>query len=134
MEHAINWPAILVSALAFFALGAVWYSALFGKAWMAAVGIPKERIEQSSAVRAFIGTGIAAIVMAYVMSYLLDYSNGHDVKGGLIAGFFTWLGFVGTTFTIQYLFERRNLKLWLINNGYHLVGLLLMGVIQGAWR
>src|SRR5665213_1455485 len=32
--HA-NWMAIIVAALAYFILGAIWFSALFGKIWMA---------------------------------------------------------------------------------------------------
>jgi hypothetical protein len=33
----LNWPAVIVAALAYFAIGAVWYAPpVFGKAWMAA--------------------------------------------------------------------------------------------------
>ena len=36
----LNWLAVLVAALAYFAIGALWYAPpLFGKAWMAAGGM-----------------------------------------------------------------------------------------------
>ena len=37
----LNWLAVLVAALAYFAIGAVWYAPfLFGNAWAAAGGLP----------------------------------------------------------------------------------------------
>ena len=35
----INWIATLVGAIGYFALGALWYSFLFQKKWMAYTGI-----------------------------------------------------------------------------------------------
>jgi hypothetical protein len=36
----LKWPAIVVATIAYFALGAVWYSPpVFGKAWMRVSGI-----------------------------------------------------------------------------------------------
>ena len=32
LQH-INWLAVLVAGLAYFFLGALWYTALFGKKW-----------------------------------------------------------------------------------------------------
>jgi len=30
-----NYPAVIVAAIAYWVLGAVWYAVLFGKSWMA---------------------------------------------------------------------------------------------------
>ncbi len=36
----LNWLAVIVAALAYFAIGALWYAPpVFGKAWMAAGGM-----------------------------------------------------------------------------------------------
>ncbi len=35
----INWLAVLLGALAFFAVGALWYGVLFAKAWQKAAGL-----------------------------------------------------------------------------------------------
>ena len=35
----IPWLAVLVATFAGFALGAVWYGALFGRAWTRALGL-----------------------------------------------------------------------------------------------
>jgi hypothetical protein len=49
---------------------------------------------------------------------------------GFLAGFGCVATFIGT----HYLFERRSLKLFLINAGYSIVALTIMGLIIGAWR
>ena len=39
----LNWLAVIVAALAYFAIGAVWYAPpAFGRAWMAAGGMTVE--------------------------------------------------------------------------------------------
>jgi hypothetical protein len=35
---------------------------------------------------------------------------------------------------VIYLFEQRSLKLWLINSGYQVLSLTLMGAVLGAWK
>lgn len=46
--------------------------------------------------------------------------------------FATGLTFVAAAFGINYLFERRSLKLWAINAGYNVIAFTVMGVIIGA--
>ncbi len=135
MESTINYLAVLVSAVAFYALGALWYSPLLlGRPWMAAQGLTQADVDKGGGVKSYVGAFIAALVMAVTMAYLAKYSNAHDFKGGLIAGSFSWLGLVATTTAMNYLFAGRKLKLYLIDNGYYLVGLLIMGVIIAVWR
>jgi hypothetical protein len=45
-----------------------------------------------------------------------------------------WVGFVATSWAKEYIFEVRTLQIFLINAGYSLVGLMLMGAITGAWK
>ena len=42
----LNWLAVIVAAIAYFAIGALWYSPpVFGTAWMSAGGVSAEEIE-----------------------------------------------------------------------------------------
>jgi len=59
---------------------------------------------------------------------------GGTVAAGLQAGFMIWLGFVVTTSIVNHLFAGRRWVVWFIEMGYHLVSLLAMGAILGAWR
>ena len=53
---------------------------------------------------------------------------GFAVGAGFAAGLF-W---VATSFGINYLFERRNARLWLINGGYHTVQFTVIGLVLGS--
>jgi len=72
---------------------------------------------------------IGALVQAYVLAHLLAFTNSRSVVEGLTAGFWIWLGFVATTAAAEYSSERRPLSLLMINLGFRLVDLLLMGLL-----
>jgi hypothetical protein len=45
-----------------------------------------------------------------------------------------WLGFTALTFAANHAFEDHSLRLYAINAGVWLAGLLVMGTILGAWQ
>jgi hypothetical protein len=53
---------------------------------------------------------------------------------GATAGFVAGAAWVATSFGMNYLFEHKSLRLWLVNAGYHTVQFTVMGTILGAWR
>lgn len=134
----INYPAVFVSALAYWMLGAVWYSPLlFERPFIALKDWTPEQVE---AVRAAshageIGAALAiSLLTAYVLAHFVKFTGAETAASGVLAGFWLWLGFVATTNLSTVLFEGRPLGLYLINNGYHLVGLLGMGALLAVWR
>ncbi len=134
----INYPAVFVSALAYWALGALWYSPLlFERPFIALKGWTPEQVE---AVRAAshvgeVGAALAvSLLTAYVLAHFVRFTGAEDARMGALAGFWLWLGFVATTNLSTVLFEGRPLGLYLINDGYHLAGLLGMGAMLAAWR
>lgn len=134
-EVQINIWAVLVAMAAQYVLGGFWYSPLlFGKAWMAALGVSEEELRKVNKVAAYGGTLVATFIMAYVLAHFVAYAGANTVLLGLTTGFWTWLGFVGTTLLINGLFQGRSMKLWVIDAGFYLVGLLVMGAVLGAWR
>ena len=63
-----------------------------------------------------------------------DLVRAEAALAGAQTGFWLWLGFVVTTNLETVLFENRPLGLYLISNGYHLVGMLGMGALLAVWR
>ena len=53
---------------------------------------------------------------------------------GAFIGFLVWLGFFAAPNLPQGIYENRPFKLFAINNGYWLVGLLIVGVLLSVWR
>jgi hypothetical protein len=133
MNAPFNIWAVLVAALSTFLIGGLWYSpALFGKAWMRENGFTEESMKGANMAKifglAFLLGVIAAINLAMFMGPEDDPAMG--AMWGFLAGFGWVATFVGT----HYLFERRSLKLFLINAGYSIVALTVMGVILAAWK
>jgi hypothetical protein len=133
----INYIAVLVAAVAAWAAGAVWYMAL-ANPWMAATGITREQIEasktQPGASLPFVFAFAANVIMAWVLAGVIGHLGPGQVtiRNGVISGAFLWLGFVITTMVVNNSFAMRNRKLLLIDGGYWLVVLMLMGGIIGA--
>jgi len=129
----INWWAILVAVIAKQALGALWYSpVVFGPAWCELAGVSEQEMKAGLA-KALIPDVIAAFVMAFVLVHAVHYAGAQSLGQGAAVGFFNWLGFVAVATLGAVTFEKRPLKLYLINNGYWLIALLIMGAILAIW-
>ena len=133
----INYLAVIVAAMVYYAGGALWYSpALFGKSWMGLVGLTEEKIKESQkdAWKSYLTALIAALIISYGIARVEMYMGVITFGGGLQTGFWSWLCFVITTMATNNAFAGRSVKLLLIDSGYHLYGFLVMGVILAIWK
>jgi hypothetical protein len=122
----VSLVATLVATVLGFGLGALWYGPLFGKAWMAAVGLTREQIEQRANPATTYGvTFVLGLVASYVFGLYLGPNPGRTfaVAAGAAAG----LCWVATALATNYLFEGRPAALIAINGGYHAVRFTLIG-------
>ena len=130
---SLHWIAVGVAGLSAFALGGVWYSpALFGRAWMRENGLSLEEVRAGNKGKIFGWSLVLSLVMAVNLGMFLNTPDIHFVQGllyGLLAGVWVLCGIA-----IVGLFELKTLRYILINGGYCLVALGLMGGIIGAWR
>ncbi len=136
----INFLAVLVSAVASMALGALWYGPLFGKKWAALMGWSNDQMQMKmksgmgkSYSLMFVGSLVMAYVLANAIVFASEYLVVYGVMAGLMSGFVNWLGFVAPVTLEGVLWEGKSWKLWCLNNGYNLTSLLLMGVILAVW-
>jgi fluoride ion exporter CrcB/FEX len=128
---SVNWLAVIVSALAGFAIGGIWYGPLFGKSWMQEVGMTEEKMQSANKAKIYGGALLLNLIAAFSLAMFIGKG---DMNFGLFAGFMTGFTFVSMALGVTYLFEHRSLKLWLINAGYQTVIFTVMGVILGAWH
>jgi hypothetical protein len=122
--------ASLVAAVAAFVLGGLWYSpALFAKQWQQDAGLSDEQLAASNKARIFSSAFVLCLLGAIVFSMFLgpDPSVALGLGAGASAGIF-W---IAGSFGVNYLFELKPLRLWLINGGYHAVQFTLYGLIFG---
>jgi hypothetical protein len=133
MESAdINWIAVVVAAAISMVLGALWYSPLlFARPWMAAVGRTME--EMSMGARGYVISAVGALLAATTLGYIVDWAEADELIDGIFVGGSVWLGFVATTLAVNTYFGGRPLRLWLIDNGYQLLSLAVMGAVVAVW-
>jgi Protein of unknown function (DUF1761) len=128
-----NYGAVVVSAVAYWMLGAVWYGVLFGQRWMALEGITMEQAKSVNPVLPYVITLVLNLLMAYVLAQLCLWRNATTAARGAAVGVLLWIGIVGPIVFTTYMYEMRSKELFAINEFYPLVGLCLMGIILGAW-
>ena len=127
----VNWLSVMVAAISACLLGGIWYGPLFGQAWMTEFGYTEEDLKKRSVPKTF---GFS-LVLAFIAALNLEMFIGAeaDLAMGLGAGFLAGLGWVATFLGILYLFEMQSLRAYLVNAGYCVFSLTLMGAILGAW-
>ncbi|MEK7473952.1 MAG: DUF1761 domain-containing protein [Patescibacteria group bacterium] len=131
MIPPINYLSVIAAALVGIFLGFFWYGPLFGKTWMKLVGSTKE--SKSYAVMA-LGSLLMAYVLAYTTEFAMNYTNIYGVMGGLMSGVWIWAGFVMPVKIGDRFRGGTSWKLILLDGGYYLVSLALMGIIVATWR
>ena len=127
----INWLSVLVAAISSFLVGGIWYGPLFGRAWMEAFNYTEEDLKKRSIPKTF---GLS-LLLAFIAALILDMFIGPeaDIAFGGAAGFFAGIGWVSTFIGILYLFEMQTMKVFMINAGFCVLSLTLMGIILGSW-
>ena len=77
---------------------------------------------------------VGGLVTALVMSTVISWAQAAGFAEGALVGLMVAVGFLIPMNGVNYLFEHRPRKLFLINAGHDLTNLVVMGVILGAWR
>ena len=136
----INYFAVILSAIAAMGLGFLWYGPLFGKQWASLMGWSAQEAaaKMKTDMRVTYATQlVGALLMAYVLAnsiiFMGAYLNITGISAGLQAAIWSWLGFVAPVTVGSVLWDGKPWKLWVLNAGYFLVLLVIMGLILGYW-
>lgn len=131
----VNFAAVFVASLAHMLIGGLWYSPLlFGRDWMALVGIDKEDFDEGRAMKGYGITFVCGLVQAYVLSWLVYATGAATIMAGLRLGTWVALGIVAVAMAPKYFFSGRPRKLLLIDAGESTLFILIATVIVAVWR
>jgi hypothetical protein len=133
--RSINHVAIIVAAVVFFAIGAVWYN-VFSKPWLEGIGKTVDQLarENGGSPLPYIVGFIAIVIMCYTLGWIVQRGLTRSAGNGALTGATVAFGIVGAALALYYGFEARGITLWLINAGYVVLGLVISGAIIGGWR
>ena len=132
----INWLAVLVAAIVYFMLGAVWYSkALFGTKWAAVVGLDMSDPNKSKGMaKMMAGTFVLILITCMGIAMLVTRMDLSVLPSALKLGLITGICFATTAVSISFIYESRPTALYFIDCGYHLAGHLIAAIILVLWR
>lgn len=132
----LKWLHVFVAALAYFLLGAIWYSnVLFAKPWQKFV---KADMSNPDAKK-----GLGAIMFAsFLLMFLACIGLGiayqlypiFDVMHAIKFGIFYSACFGVPVMSVSFLYEKRPLGLHLINAGYNIAGFIIASIILVMWK
>jgi hypothetical protein len=132
----LNWLAVVVATIAYFALGMVWYSEhAFGKAYQHASGqdlSPPEN--QSAAVYAI--PPLTCFVITLATAMIGHASRTDNIMEGILLGLVVGIGIALPVRLVTGAYDMTKpapLTFAAIGAGYHIVGLTLAGAILGQW-
>ena len=122
----INLLAIFLAAAAFFAVGAIWYSALFGKIWQREVGMEDADIQSGNMLLIFGLCFAFELLIATVLAHQFAMTGAGDRAIMMISIGFA-IGVMVPAMGINYLFQRKSGLLFAIDSGHFIVGMAAMG-------
>lgn len=133
----INYLAVVVAAVIAFAIGGIWYSPiLFAKAWVKAHGHTDEQVKtmQKSAGKAYGIAVLCQLLIALAIAILIGYLHLEHCTQGLKLAALVWGGLAVPLGLMANVFSGKKITVFLIDTGYQLVYLLLMGAIITVWH
>jgi hypothetical protein len=123
----------LIGGLAAFLLGFAWYTALFGKVWQGETGITDEEAQSGMAL-----THGLSFLMMCIISFGINYViNLHTPEEqtfvhGAFHGVLASALYCVPAVAINYLYQKKSLKLFAIDAGYVLAFCALSGGVMAV--
>jgi hypothetical protein len=130
---SINWLAVIVGAVIYFILGALWYSpVLFARPWQAAIGWDESRPQPQMNPMTYV-VPVLLYLVAGIATALLAAATGTDtLTEGITLGLLTGLGFALPMVGVEATFDPNKpkpLAWFLITIAYHLIGFVVLAVV-----
>jgi hypothetical protein len=128
----LNWLAILVAAIAWFAFSAIWYSIPpLSNAWQKAARVtPGEGPPLAMIlIPTFIGYFVTSIVIALIATAI----NGDEVVNGVALGVALGVGFGVVGAVVNQMYEQKGNSYWLINGINAVIAYTIVSVIVTIW-
>lgn len=123
--------AVLLAAVANFAVGAVWYG-VFSKPWIAASGVPVDadgNPSESQNPKLYAGAFLCILVVTGMMRHMFAMAGIDTLLKGVMAGLGVGLFFIAPWIMLNVLFSQRPKMLAVIDGGYATVGCMVGGIV-----
>lgn len=123
----VNLFAVFMAAVAFFAVGALWYGVLFGKLWQRETGIT-EPPHGAQVGKIMVLTLAFEMLVVLMLEHTAARTGASDRAIMMIAVGFG-LSIMTPAIGINYLHQRKSLALFLVDAGHFVVGMAAAGAV-----
>jgi Protein of unknown function (DUF1761) len=130
--HA-HFLAILVATIANYIIATIWYAVIFRKVWQKLTGITDMKPAPMNILLVLIGSFVLSFILFHSIVFGNAYFKIGGISGGLMGGFFGWVGYIAPVTLSTKLYEKKPWGLWLLDNAFWLISLLVMGIILSLW-
>ena len=134
----LNWLAVIVGAVIYFALGALWYSPmLFARPWQRSIGWDPERTPPEMKPMTYVVPFLAYLVMAVAVGMIAAAAGSDTLADGIVLGLVLGIGLSLMHTLVDAAFDPNKPQPWnwfAINGSYHALGLLVVAAIVSAWQ
>lgn len=131
----MGFLAVILAALAGFAVGAVWYMSLSGP-WLRATGLPLndegKPVSPGSAMP-FVVSGLCMLLVAGMMRHIFVMSGLSGAGTGLVAGLGIGAFMIAPWTAMNYAYAQRRAMLAVIDGGYAILGCGAIGLVLGLF-
>ncbi len=126
----LNWISVLLAFLAYFILGALWFTLFFKKQYAKSLGRENE-LPQKPAPIFIIGPAICSFVITVATAVLMYALNIDNVNAAVEFAFVMGIGFlVANTINIAINPNMpRPIHYGIISGAYHLTGILIVSLV-----
>ncbi len=132
----LSWLHVAVAALAYFVLGALWYSPLlFAKPWQRFAKIDMNNPDGKKGLGAIMITSFVitfGICTGLAIMYKIIPLDG--ISEAVKFGLFFSVCFGVPAMCISFLYEKKPLGLHLIDGLYHIAGFIVASIILVMWK
>ena len=133
----LNWLAVIVAAIAYFALGALWYMPKpMAQAWTKSMGWDPSTEEQQPGAAIYVAPLVTCLLSAITLAMLAEATGSTTVGEGLALGIVVAIGIAAAIVLVTGWFGPKKpqpMVFAAITAGYHVVGLVVTAVIVSAW-
>ena len=131
----LNYVHILVAAIAYFAIGSLWFSVIFGKMWVKLNGFGQPSEEDKKRMPMMFGMTFAYnFITTFAVACLLYFIMPPNIISAIKAGLLIGVGIVGVPIALNYMYTKRPFMLTLIDAGYHVVSIIVVSIIFTVWH
>lgn len=129
----INYAAVLIAGMVYYFLGYIWYSPKkLGNIWLQLnyLKIDGKKNHTLLLILALLST----LTASFILSYFVYLSGASSLMSGAAVGILSAVGIMATTIGVSFISEEKQIKLLIVDTGYHLIGFMVMGMIISVWR